>query len=157
MLCAKFKLEPLELMECFNKKQAETLKARQRKRLLERGFKGIPEPEDPEAEPEVDTEIVEDPEDFDKDAQDVKDLKDVIDSKAGLIIDGSWRPKGEDAEYQLPDLLKNARRIPEIVIILKCKEDVAIKRNLADNEETLQATFERKNLEREQKRTADRE
>lgn len=133
------------------------MKARQRKRLLERGFKGIPEPEDPDAEPEVDTEIMDDPEDFDKGTQDVKDLKDVIENKKGLIIDGNWRPKGEDAEYQLPDLLKNARRIPEIVVILKCKEDVAIKRNLADSEETLQAEFERKNLEREQKKTADRE
>lgn len=66
MLCDKFKLEPLELMDSFNKRQAEQLKARQRKRLLERGFKGIPEQDDPEAEPEVDTEIVEDPEDFDK-------------------------------------------------------------------------------------------
>lgn len=43
LLCEKFKLEPLELMDAFNKKQAEELKARQRKRLLDRGFKGIPE------------------------------------------------------------------------------------------------------------------
>lgn len=43
MLCEKFKLEPLELMESFNKRQAAELKARQRKRLLERGFKGMPE------------------------------------------------------------------------------------------------------------------
>ena len=39
--------------------------ARRRKRLLERGFKGIPEPEEGE-EKEPDTEILDDPEDFDK-------------------------------------------------------------------------------------------
>ena len=43
MLCDKFKLESLELMSTFNQEQADQLKARQRKRLLDRGFKGIPE------------------------------------------------------------------------------------------------------------------
>lgn len=51
MLCEKFKLETLELQEAFNKKQEEQLKARQRKRLLDRGFKGFPK-EDPLAEDE---------------------------------------------------------------------------------------------------------
>ncbi len=92
MLCEKFKLEPLELMNSFNNRQAEQLKARQRKRLLDRGFKGIPEQDDPEAEPEIDTEIVEDPEDFDKAEQDITDLREIIDCKKGLIMDGNWRP-----------------------------------------------------------------
>ena len=34
MLCEKFKLDPLELEDAFNKKQADELKARQRQRLL---------------------------------------------------------------------------------------------------------------------------
>jgi len=42
---------------------------------------------------------MDDPEDFDKAAQDVSDLKAVINASKGLIIDGNWRPKGEDAEY----------------------------------------------------------
>ena len=66
----------------------------------------------------------------------------MIDCKKGLIIDGNWRPTGEDADYQLPDLLKNARRMPEIVVILKCKEEVSVKRNLDDCEEDLKAEFE---------------
>ena len=142
LLCDKFKLEPLELMAEFNKKQALELKSRQRKRLLDRGFKGIPEPEDPTEEPEVDAEIMEDPEDFEKGEQDVKDLRAVIDTSKGLVIDGNWRPQGEDSEYAIPDLLKNARRMPEIVVILKCKEEVSISRNLADCEEELKAEFD---------------
>lgn len=125
------------------------MKARQRKRLLERGFKGMPEPEDEDAEPEVDIEIVEDPEDFDKAEQDVKDLRDIISINKGLVMDGTWRPSGEDAEYAIPDLLKNARRMPEIVVVLKCKEEVTLKRNLADCEEELKAEFERRMEKRE--------
>ena len=121
MLCDKFKLEPLELMESFTAKQKEQLKARQRKRLLERGFKGMPEAEDPEAPPEVDEEIMNDPDDFDKADQDLKDILAVIDTKKGLIIDGNWRApikddfgfeeEGEageaaEVEYVVPDLLK---------------------------------------------------
>ena len=74
LLCDKFKLEPLELEAAFNAKQAEELKCRQRKRLLDRGFKGFKNPEEWEEDPDtgelkppVDAEIVEDPEDgFDK-------------------------------------------------------------------------------------------
>lgn len=105
----------------------------------------------------MDAEIVEDPEDFDKAAQDVNDIISIIAAKKGLIMDGNWRPKGEDAEYAIPDLLKNARRMPEIVIVLKCKEDVSIKRNFADIEEDLKAEFERLMEEREQNRVKKRE
>lgn len=73
LLCEKFKLEPLELENAFNAKQAEELKSRQRKRLLDRGFKGFKNPEEYEEDPDtgemkppVDTEIIEDAEDFDK-------------------------------------------------------------------------------------------
>ena len=72
-------------------------------------------------------------------------------------MDGCWRPKGEDAEYTLPDLLKNSRRMPEIVIVLKCKEEVSIKRNFADIEEELKAEFERLMEERETNRVKKRE
>ena len=137
-------------MNEFVKKQADELKSRQRKRLLERGFKGIPDPEDPADEKEPDVEILEDPDDFDKAAQDIKDLRGIIDVNKGLIMDGNWRPKGEDAEYQLPELLKNSRRMPEIVIILKCKEEVAIKRTMNDCEDDLKAEYERKMEEREE-------
>ena len=85
------------------------------------------------------------------------DITNVIPVKKGLIIDGNWRPKGEDSEYAIPDLLKNARRMPEIVIVLKCKEDVSIKRHMADIEEELKAEFERLMEEREKNRIKKRE
>jgi len=81
----------------------------------------------------------------------------IIPAKKGLIIDGNWRPKGDDAEYAIPNLLKNARRMPEIVIILKCKEEVSVKRNFADIEEELKAEFERLMEEREKNRIKKRE
>lgn len=107
--------------------------------------------------PPVDAEIVEDPEEFDKAAQDITDITSIIPAKKGLIMDGNWRPKGEDADYAIPDLLKNARRMPEIVIVLKCKEDVSIKRHMADIEDDLKAEFERLMEEREQNRVKKRE
>ena len=148
LLCERFKLDQLELQSVFQKKQADELKSRQRKRLLTRGFKGIPENEDPDAEPEVDAEIIEDPEDFDKGEQDVKDLRTIIPASNGLVIDGNWRSTGEDTSYDIPDLLKSSRRMPEIVVILKCKEEVSIKRDFADCEQDMKAEFERKMEER---------
>ena len=71
MICDKYKLESCEFMKEYKALEASELKARQRLRLLERGFKGIPETEDPEAEPEVDEEIVNDPDDFDKGPQEI--------------------------------------------------------------------------------------
>lgn len=174
MLCEKFKLETLELQEAFNKKQEEQLKARQRKRLLDRGFKGFPK-EDPLAEDEevqVDEEIINDPEppDFEPDEQNKEDLRAIIDNLKGLIMDGNWRAPivddfgfgdDEDAapketpevEYMIPDLLKGARRMPEIVVILKCKDEIAVARNLADDEadlnNQLQAELDRLQKKRE--------
>mmetsp|Transcript_46063 Transcript_46063/g.61010 ORF Transcript_46063/g.61010 Transcript_46063/m.61010 type:complete len:262 (+) Transcript_46063:1389-2174(+) len=133
----------------------------------------MPEPEDPDAPPEVDEEIVNDPEDFEKGDQDIKDLREIIDSEKGLIMDGNWRApikddfgfdeEGADAaeapevEYMIPDLLKNARRMPEIVVILKCKEDAAIGRNYADDEEALKNMLEAELAKREKKRVDARE
>jgi hypothetical protein len=93
MLCEKFKLETLDLQDAFNKRQDAELKARQRKRLLDRGFKGFPK-EDPLADDEdvqVDEEIINDPDEFDKAEQDVKDLRGIVDNQKGLIMDGNWR------------------------------------------------------------------
>ena len=47
--------------------------------------------------------------------------------------------------------------MPEIVIILKCKEEVSIKRNFADIEDNLKAEFERLMTLREENRVKKRE
>ena len=67
MICEKYKLDKLELFDEYKALDEKEKKARQRQRLLERGFKGIPAPEDENEEPEVDEEIMNDPDDFEKD------------------------------------------------------------------------------------------
>lgn len=87
-------------------------------------------------------------------------------------MDGNWRAPIKDdfgfeeegaaaedpeIEYVIPDLLKNARRMPEIVVILKCKEDVAVDRNYADDEALLQKILDDELAKREKKRVDERE
>jgi len=54
-----------------------------------------------------------------------------MDASKGLIIDGSWRKMSEedkmDAEA-FEKLLVGSRRMPEIVVILRCSEDSTHKR-----------------------------
>ena len=58
-------------------------------------------------------------------------------------------------------MLENARRMPEVVVVLTCKEDVAIKRALADAEDDLTKQYEEKcekrDKEEKEARDADRE
>ena len=50
-------------------------------------------------------------------------MKMILDSNKGLVIDGTWTDLPEDAVSQsLQDLLFESRRVPEIVILLRCKE-----------------------------------
>ena len=165
MICEKYKLDKLELFDTYKAIDKEELKARQRKRLLDRGFKGIPEPDDPDEKPEPDAEILEDPDDFEKEPQEIKQLQKIIEASKALVIDGQWKDNPEDEnEIQTTEpyytLLQNARRMPEVVIILNCKEEVSVDRMLKDSEQSLQEEFEQKTKEREegirQKREEDR-
>jgi hypothetical protein len=47
-------------------------------------------------------------------------------------MDGHWTTMPEDLEIQLPETLIEARRTPEVVIILKCKESSTFKRCIDD-------------------------
>lgn len=47
-------------------------------------------------------------------------------------MDGHWTTMPEDLEISLPDTLIEARRTPEVVIILKCKESTTFKRCIDD-------------------------
>ena len=96
MICAKYKLEKLELFDEYKKLDSVEKQARQRQRLLERGFKGIPEPEDPDAEPELDEEIHNDPDDFEKEPQELKQLAMLLEASKGLVIDGQWKDNPDD-------------------------------------------------------------
>ena len=68
------------------------------------------------------------------------------------MIDGQWKDNPDDENEittteAIYTLLENARRMPEVVVILTCKEDVAMKRALADAEDDLQKEFEEKKAE----------
>jgi hypothetical protein len=47
-------------------------------------------------------------------------------------MDGHWTTGLDDLEISLPETLIEARRTPEVVIILKCKEATTFKRCIDD-------------------------
>jgi len=95
MLCDKFKIDSLELMPEYLATMDSELKKRKRTRLLARGFRPIPESDDPEV-PAVDPEIEEDPEDFDKTEHERELLRMVLASNRSLVYDGNWTSLPED-------------------------------------------------------------
>jgi len=113
-----------------NRRKIEKEK-RKRRRQLERGWKDPPqEPEEPEedAEPYVDEEIENDPEDFDNEVHEKELIRLIMQAENGLFIDGSWRDFGEESGVnaiegaQFSSLLYDSRRMPELVIFLKCTQ-----------------------------------
>jgi hypothetical protein len=65
----------------------------------------------------------------------------IIDAKQGLVIDGTWNGFAEDSGVPsqggeaYANLLCESRRAPEMVIVLKCKEQAAFDR-LIDSDKT---------------------
>jgi adenylate/nucleoside-diphosphate kinase len=108
---------------------------RKRARLLARGFKE-PEPiEDEEAEPVVDAEIEDDPAEFvDAIGTHYQELfQQIMVADKPLVMDGHWTTMPEDLELNLADTLLEARRTPEVVVILRCKEVNTFKRCIDDD------------------------
>jgi hypothetical protein len=82
-------------------------------------------------------------------------LKSIFDSNKGYVIDGCWRDLPEGAVGQsLQDLLFESRRVPEIVVILKCKEPTTFQRIIRYDE--IKAEYERQvedlRIKREQRK-----
>lgn len=107
--------------------------SRQRKRLLERGFRP-PAPADEETGVvPPDPEIEDDPEDFEKEAHEKELLKLICNKDKGLIIDGTWTGFPEETVTAVDpagfaNLLYESRRAPELVVILRCEESTAFTR-----------------------------
>lgn len=97
MLCDKFKLEELNLKDELLSKLKSEKEIRKRRRLLDRGFKAPLPPEEEGMESPPDPEIEDDPEDFDRAQHEREVLKSILDSKKGLVIDGTWTDLPEDA------------------------------------------------------------
>ena len=143
MLCDKFKLEEFELKKRFVAKLKEEKEKRKRTRLLNRGFRPPLPAEEEGMESPPDPEIEDDPEDFEKEAHERQVMKMIFDSSKGYIIDGCWRdiPEGTMASPSLNELLFESRRVPEIVVILKCKEASTFQRIIDFN--TIKETYNR--------------
>jgi hypothetical protein len=82
----------------------------------------------------------------------------IIDSKKPLVIDGHWTTMPEDLEISLGDTLIEARRTPEVIVILRCKEASTFKRCI-DNEaikKEYEADCKKRNDEINKKREEDK-
>ena len=56
-------------------------------------------------------------------------MKEVMDASKGFIIDGNWTTIPDEAvSAPLTDILLDARRMPEMYIVLRCKEETTFKR-----------------------------
>ena len=125
-ICDKYKVKELKLKDEFMSKMASEKEIRKRRRLLDRGFRPPPPVEEGE-EPQVDEEIENDPEDFVKEDHEKELIKMVCPSDKALIIDGTWDGFPDDVVSALDaagfsGLLTDSRRVPELVIMLKCEE-----------------------------------
>jgi hypothetical protein len=125
-LCDKYKVEELKLKDEFLAKMKTEKEIRKRRRLLDRGFRPPPPVEEGE-EPAVDEEIENDPEDFSKEDHEKDLMKMICPSERSLIIDGTWNGFPEEAVTAVEagafaTLLTESRRVPELVIMLKCDE-----------------------------------
>lgn len=144
-LCDKYKVEELKLKDNFLSRMKVEKEVRKRRRLLDRGFKAPPAVEEGE-EPPVDEEIENDPDDFSKEDHEKELMKLICPSEKSLIIDGTWNNFPEEAVTAVDaagfaGLLIESRRVPELVIMLKCDEQNAFDR-LIDYEAT-KAEFEK--------------
>lgn len=152
-LCRKFKIQSLNLKDDFLDLMKTEKNKRKRARLLARGFKE-PEPvDDAEENPEpvVDEEIEQDPAEFlDAIGDHYKELfQSIMPAAKPTVMDGHWTTMPEEVEVNLADSLVEARRTPEVVIILRCKEASTFKRCIDDAE--IKAAYEKDVKAREEK------
>ena len=128
-MCAKYKIENLELAKNYLQTLKSDKELRKRNRLLTRGFRPPPPVEEEGALPELDAEIEEDPEDFDKANNEKLTMQAILPSSRALVIDGNWTSLPEETvSMPLHELLFESRRTPEVVIVLRCKEETTFKR-----------------------------
>lgn len=82
-------------------------------------------------------------------------MQQILNSKQGLVIDGTWTTVPEEHESpNLFELLETARRLPEVVVVLKCKEPATIERCL--DKDAIKAEFDKLMKERAELREKER-
>ena len=107
--------------------------------MLARGFKEPGEPDEETGQYPPDTEIENDPDDFEKEAHEKEIFKTIFDASIGQIYLGNWTDlPNEEAEIQistgLVDLLVESRRLPEIVVYVSVSEKEVLERVLDKSE-----------------------
>ena len=147
LLCKKYKLDSINLKDEFLDAMERAKVARKRQRKLVHGWQ---QPGDPDPEPDGDRPpnplIENDPESFDREAAEKDFIKEIFkDSSRGLIIDGTWNNFAEDQVLATDggpfiNLLLEARRPPEMVVVLKCSDESAKKRMI--DWDAIQAKFD---------------
>jgi len=87
--------------------------------------------------PEPDPEIVEDPAEFTDEIEthEKRFMSEIVKAEKGLIMDGHWTTLPEDTvTTPLQELLLGSKRMPEIVIILRCSEASTFERTIFKEE-----------------------
>jgi YHS domain-containing protein len=134
-LSKKYKIGSLNLKEKFITLMNEEKEKRKRQRQIEKEARPPAPVEEGEAEaaaeegdePQLDPEIENDPEDFDKEGHERDLVKMCFAGSQGLVIDGTWNGFPEEQVQHVDgaafaNLLFESRRVPETVVILRCKE-----------------------------------
>lgn len=127
------------LMKGYQQPEPKTLEdvLEQEEKEREEGYEHVVV--DPEDE---DEEIQEEAEDFEKDKHECEIVRSLLDGLKGYFINANWFDVEEDKVAQkMPDLLQNARRMPDFAIFLTSDEDT-IKKRLLD-EAKIKAEYER--------------
>jgi adenylate/nucleoside-diphosphate kinase len=144
MLCDKFRLDEFQLKQQFLKKQNEEKEKRKRGRLLNKGFAPPAGVDEETGKPIPDPDVENEPEGFNPEDNDIEVMRMIMDSSKGLVIDGSWRKVNEDDKMDpeaFEKLLVGSRRVPEIIVILRCAEESTHKRLIAF--EAIKAEYDR--------------
>ena len=130
----KYNIDVVQVKDTFLRRLEEEKGKRKRGRYLARGFKA-PEPlgDDDEATEEVpeDPEIAEDPEDFDRGAEERGILKEIMLGGLPQLYNGEWFDMPED-KVSLPflDIMSESRRLPEVIVILQLTQKRMLERLL---------------------------
>jgi hypothetical protein len=154
LLCEKYKLNEFKIRGAFEQKLKEEKEKRKRGRLLARGFKPLPPPEEEGEESPPDPEIEDDPEDFDKAEHEKAVMREVIKSDKAEVYDADWFDVPEDTT-PLIDLLNDSRRLPEVLIVVNTSLPKILDRSI--DHEAIKAKYEKLLAERNEFKRQERE
>ncbi|CAD8103243.1 unnamed protein product [Paramecium sonneborni] len=147
-----YKLPVLDLKDNLIQNLEINKKNRQLNRYYMKGFK--PKELDADGKEIPDPEITEDPADFDRKAHEIDVLNKILDC-GGVIINANFFDVSEElVSTPIVDLLVEAKKLPEYVILLKIEPENFIKRNF--NSKFIEDEYQMKMEELRQKRYQER-